>query len=83
MTPPSGFTLAHDQPSSTSDGPVHAMVYTKVVGSSEPAEYTFDVPAGVPGPSHHDARGPTLSVCCATLTYAPQGKLLNSRLRDF
>ncbi|WP_438009644.1 FG-GAP repeat protein [Sorangium sp. So ce321] len=47
VTPPSGFTLVHDQSSSTSDGPFHAMVYTKVVGSSEPAEYTFDVPVGV------------------------------------
>ncbi|WP_434042992.1 MULTISPECIES: CsbD family protein [Sorangium] len=42
--------------------------------SAPPGPRSFD-----PGPSHHDARGPTLSVCCAPLLRAAIRLLLPTR----
>ncbi|WP_307730598.1 serine hydrolase [Sorangium atrum] len=47
-----------------------------VARSAPPGPRSFD-----PGPSHHDARGPTLSICCATLLRAAIRLLLPTRSR--
>ncbi|XXZ12645.1 RtcB family protein [Sorangium sp. So ce315] len=53
-------------------------VATPVARSAPPGPRSFG-----PGPSHHDARGPTLSVYCATLLRAAIRLLLPTRTRSY
>ncbi|WP_437972525.1 hypothetical protein [Sorangium sp. So ce260] len=62
------------QTNARTDTCAHGTPMRPVARSAPPGPRSFD-----PGPSHHDARGPTLSVCCATLPRAAIRLLLPTR----
>ncbi|WP_373372331.1 transposase [Sorangium atrum] len=73
-TPPRFATRLPGQTKARTDTCAHGTPMRPVARSAPPGPRSFD-----PGPSHHDARGPTLSVCCATLLRAAIRLLLPTR----